>query len=387
MTERLYYHDAYLREFTATITGLGDGGRRVYLDRTALYPTSGGQPHDTGIMGGIRVTDVVDEGDEVAHILGAPLPDGTPQVSAAVDWERRFDHMQQHTGQHLLSAILAEGGRETVSVHFGDQASTLDLASDVMPDLVAAELAANAVVVEDRAIEVSFEDAASAEGLRKRPDRSGTLRIVTIAGLDRSACGGTHVRRTGEIGPILIRRAERTRGRIRVEFVCGLRAIRRARADFTALSTIAAGFSTGVDDAPSVVADAREQLASVRREAEALAAEVARHEAARRYGDTPPDARGRRIIIEQRATGGVDTLRSLGLAVAALDGAVLIGTSGDPPAVLLASSPSSGLDAGAVLKAALSASGGRGGGSPRLAQGNVPSAGQLSLVVDAILSA
>lgn len=386
MTERLYYHDAFLREFTATITGVGDGGRRVYLDRTALYPTSGGQPHDTGALAGIRVTDVVDEDELVAHVLASPLPEGTRDVSVAVDWERRFDHMQQHSGQHLLSAVLAEVGYQTVSVHFGDQVNTIDLASDSIPDLAAAELAANAMVAENRPITVSFEDAASATGLRKRPERSGVLRIVTIEGLDRSACGGTHVRRTGEIGPILVRRAERTRGRIRVEFVCGLRAVRRARADFSALSAIAAGFSTGLDEAPAAVSEAREQLALVRKEAEALAAAEARREAAARHAATPPDARGRRVIVEERPAGGVEPLRTLGLAVAALEGAVFVGTSTEPPAVLLASAPTSGLDAGAVLKAALASAGGRGGGSPRLAQGSVPSAELLQQVVGAVLS-
>jgi alanyl-tRNA synthetase len=384
MTERLYYHDAFLTEFTATVTEMRDGGRRVYLDRTALYPTSGGQPHDTGTLGGMRVIDVIDEDEQIAHVLESPLGAGTHHVSASVDWTRRLDHMQQHTGQHLLSAVLADTGRITESVHFGDTTSTLDVAGEEPLDLVAAEYRANTLVSENRAIDVTFEDALAATGLRKRPDRTGIIRVITIDGLDRSACGGTHVRRTGEIGAILVRRAERTRGRTRVEFVCGLRAVQRARADLLALSTIAAGFSTGLDDAPGVVADARAQVASLRREVDHLAGELARRDAVARYEASPPDGRGRRLVVERRQGGGVDALRQLALAVAAMEGAVFIGTSDDPPAVLLASSPSSGIDAGATLKAALNPLSGRGGGSPRLAQGSLPSADLLPSVIDSI---
>jgi len=387
VTERLYYHDSYLREFTATVVGIADGGLCVFLDRTALYPTSGGQPHDTGTLARIPVVDVRDDPRGIAHILASPLPPGTPSVQGTVDWDRRFDHMQQHSGQHLLSAVLADAGWVTVSVHFGDDLNTVDLAGDTIPDLAAIEAAANQAVTGNRAINVSLEDAATAAGLRKRPDRTGTLRVVTIDGLDRSACGGTHVRQTGEVGVVLIRRAERTRGHIRVEFVCGHRAVRRARADHAALASIAGAFSTRLDEAPGAVAAMREQLAQARHTVEVLSTELARHEASIRYHGTEPDARGRRLIVDQRPSGGVEALRTLGLAVAALPGAVFVGTSVEPPAVLVASSGSSGVDAGAVLKAALAAVGGKGGGSPRLAQGSVPSAGVLSQVVDAIVSA
>lgn len=162
-TERLYYTDSYLADFLGTVLECADGGRRVYLDRTAFYPTSGGQPFDTGTLGGIRVVDVVDEEDRVAHLLEAPLPLGA--VAGEVDWTRRFDHMQQHTGQHLLSAVAAELlGYETVSVHFGPETATLDLdAASLSPDEVRrVELRANAVVTENRPVTVGFEDASAA---------------------------------------------------------------------------------------------------------------------------------------------------------------------------------------------------------------------------------
>ena len=192
MTERLYYTDSYIREFEARVVARSDEGRRIYLDRTAFYPTSGGQPFDTGWLGGVEVLDVVDENDRVAHLLASPL--GAERVRGEIDWTRRFDHMQQHTGQHLLSAVIEElFGHPTVSVHFGRDSSTLDLGADAFTaaQVEVAEERANAVAVENRPVEVSFEDASTAAGLRKSSAREGTLRIVTIRDLDRSACGGT----------------------------------------------------------------------------------------------------------------------------------------------------------------------------------------------------
>lgn len=386
MTERLYYHDAYLTAFAATVTGTRDGGRCLVLDRTALYPTSGGQPHDTGTLSGIRVVDVREEEAGIVHVLAAPLPEGQLEVHGTVDWDRRFDHMQQHSGQHLLSAVLADMGRETTSVHFGELSSTVDLAGDAALDLADVEDRANLAAMACHAVDISFEDAATATGLRKPSDRAGLLRIVTIEGLDRSACGGTHVRSTGEIGPILVRRMDRTRGRVRLEFVCGLRAVRRARADLSALSAIATGFSASLDQAPAMAGAAREELARLRKDHEAQAAELARHEAAARYHATAPDARGRRVVVVQRQDGGVEALRALALAVAALDGAVFVGSCNQPAAILVATSPTSGLDAVATLKPALATHGGRGGGSPRLAQGSVASAADLAKVVDAVVA-
>jgi alanyl-tRNA synthetase len=225
VTDRLYYQDAYLTEFDAAVLDRAEGGRRVYLDRTAFYPTSGGQPFDTGALGEADVVDVVDEGDRIAHLLAAPI--AADRVRGRVDWTRRFDHMQQHTGQHLLSAVIAERfGHETVSVHFGRESSTLSLATGALTAerVAEAERFANRAVTENRQVKVTFEDAAAAAGLRKAPDRQGTLRIVTIDGLDRSACGGTHVRATGEIGAILIRKVERVKQLVRLEFLCGERA-------------------------------------------------------------------------------------------------------------------------------------------------------------------
>ena len=230
MTERLYYDDCYLREFQARVVDTTDNGTRVYLDRTAFYPTSGGQPFDLGTLGGAAVRDVIDEEDRIAHVLDAPVAVG--DVAARVDWDRRFDHMQQHTGQHLLSAVLIElFNIPTVSFHMGALTSTIEVAAaQIEPSrLERAEERCAEIVAAARPVTVSYEDSSSDLGLRKASARTGTLRIISIDGLDRSACGGTHVRSTAEIGPLLLRKLETLRGNVRIEFVCGLRAIQRAR--------------------------------------------------------------------------------------------------------------------------------------------------------------
>ena len=191
MTQRLYYTDSFLQEFEAAVVERADNNRRIYLDRTAFYPTSGGQPFDRGRINDIEVIDVVDEGDRIAHLLADALPDH-PIAMGRLDWNRRFDHMQQHTGQHLLSAVLADlYGYQTVGVHFGRVSSTLDLEAGSLTQKESdeAEERANEIVTENRSVVTSFEESGSIAGLRKPSDRAGMLRIVAIENLDRSACG------------------------------------------------------------------------------------------------------------------------------------------------------------------------------------------------------
>jgi len=387
MTERLYYTDAYLRDFDARVVDRANDGRTLYLDRTAFYPTSGGQPFDAGTLAGIPVRDVVDEGERIAHVLAAPAP-ATDTVHGAIDWTRRFDHMQQHTGQHLLSAIFADRFRlETVSVHFGAETSTLDLDTESLPrkTVLAVEQLANAAITEPHAVTVSFESAATASGLRKPPPREGELRVVTIDALDRSACGGTHVRSTAEIGSILLRGTERVRRTTRLEFVCGLRAVRAARSDHELVSALA--LSLGV--APS------ELVAKTKAQGEELrAAQSARREAASAldayrarelFDATPPDMAGHRRIVVRRDSGSVDELRSLAQAVVGIGHARFIGTLQSPPTIVFATSNSpGGVDAGAVLKTQLAHHGGRGGGNARVAQGTVPTLEALEALVAAL---
>ena len=386
-TTRLYYTDSYLKQFDARVAEIADAGRRVYLDRTAFYPTSGGQPHDLGTLADIEVSDVVDEGDRIAHLLANPLPADVRELSGRIDWERRFDHMQQHTGQHLLSAVIEElFGHHTVSVHFGRDYSSLDLdVESLTADQVSrAERRANEIVVEDRPVTTDFEEAASATGLRKASDREGTLRIISIDGLDKSACGGTHVRRTGEIGAILIRKVERVRKAARLEFVCGLRAVQRARADFEALSRIATSLSAALDDAPALVAAQAEQLRAAENERRRQERELASFRARALYEAAVPSTRDVRVV--RHVAESMDDLRTLAQGITALSKAALVGTVADQPAVLLAASEDTGVDAGRLLREAVTSVGGRGGGSPRVAQGTVPDRKQLEDVVSAVMS-
>ncbi len=386
-TLRLYYDDATLARFSATVTAVANDGRVVYLDRTAFYPTSGGQPHDLGTLADVAIVDVVDEESQVAHHLAEPL--GLPvgaMVVGQVDMTRRLDHMQQHTAQHLLSALLTdEYGWPTVSVHFGDDASTVDVscADGIDPETLARiEHRANSLALGNHEVTVSYEDAATATGLRKASDRDGTLRIITIEGLDRSACGGTHVSRTGEIGAILLRRAERTRGNTRIEFLAGTRAVRRARIDADLLARAARPLSAAPADLPALVEQQQARLTELERERKRLTGELAVYEARSLWDEA-------RVVGEVRyvrydTSGAVKDADPLVQQLLARGACVVLVTNTQSGGVLLAASPESGLDAGQTLRAALQAAGGRGGGSPRVAQGAVATPSALPAVVVAL---
>jgi alanyl-tRNA synthetase len=380
MTERLYYEDSYLTEFEARIVGAD--GNKIYLDRTAFYPTSGGQPFDTGSIGGVPVVDVVDEGERIAHVVSAALE--TEVVHCRIDWPRRFDYMQQHGGQHLLSAVLIELFQAiSVSVHFGADYSTVDVdvPSLSAEQIRAAECRANEVVWENRPLRVTYAENSQDLALRKASEREGVLRIVEIEGLDRSACGGTHVRSTGEIGLILLRKLEKIRGMVRLEFLCGSRALARARADFEALSSISRTFSSTFDDAPGLVLAQTASLKSTENERRRLAEELGVIEGRGLYNSAAPDAAGVRRAMKRLPSGNLDPLRSVAQGFCAKPMAVFVGVVADPPQLLVAASPDSGLDAGKLLKAALAEAGGRGGGSARMAQGSAPSTEALERAI------
>ncbi|MBI3209278.1 MAG: alanyl-tRNA editing protein [Candidatus Solibacter usitatus] len=320
MTERLYYNQPELTGFQAIVVESTEGGRKVYLDRTAFYPSSGGQPHDRGEINGVAVLDVVDEEDRVAHILETPL--AQPEVEGRIDWKRRFDHMQQHTGQHLLSAVLEEMySASTVSFHMGQDVSTIDVDAAALSaeQLAGAERRANDLVFENRPVTVSYEDASEAQGLRKASGRTGTLRIVSIAGLDRSACGGTHVSATGVIGPILLRKVEKIRGNVRVEFLCGGRAIDQARADFDALGEIARAFSSPAAQTPALVSQLLARSQELEKSKRKLATELAAFQGRQLYEATASGDDGLRRASQRIISGGIpDELRAFAQKVSPL---------------------------------------------------------------------
>jgi alanyl-tRNA synthetase len=318
------------------------------------------------------------------HVTAGPVAPG--EVDCRIDWERRFDHMQQHSGQHLLSAVLIElFAIETVGFHLGAEVSTIDVAAASLDpaQAAAAELRANQVVWENRPIAVSFEDAPA--DLRKPSDRPGVLRVVSIAELDRSACGGTHVRATGEIGPILIRRLDRAHGFVRVEFLCGGRAIRRARADYDALSRIARALSAAPDDAPDLVAAQVDALQAAGKARKKLAAELAAYRGREWYSASSPGPSGLRSYVYRAATGALDEeVRAAAQGFTANPKSAFVAAVEEPPALLLAASEDSGLHAGNLLKSVLADVGGRGGGNARLAQGSLPARDSLDRALDAL---
>jgi alanyl-tRNA synthetase len=377
MTERLYYRDCYLREFGARVLATGEDGRRVYLDRTAFYPTSGGQPFDVGSLGGVAVREVIDEEDRIAHVLEAPL--AASEVSGTIDWDRRYDHMQQHTGQHLLSAVLEELYKiRTVSFHLGAESSTIDVeaASLTPPQIERAEERCAEVVAEARPVQITFEDASGTLELRKASNRTGTLRIVNIENLDRSACGGTHVRTVAEIGMVLTGKSEKIRGITRLEFVCGRRALRRARADYRLLAAIGRALSVPPEQTPGHIAGLIEKHKSVEKTAQRLATELAKREGKDLYQDTLADPDGMRRRIERGPID--DALRARAQSFVAGEKAVFLAVCEQPPSLLLAVSADSGIHAGDRVKAAVTASHGRGGGNAQLAQGSVPDSAALA---------
>jgi len=386
MTQRLYYTDSYLRDFHARVVDRSADGRTVYLDRTAFYPTSGGQPFDTGTIGGVAVVEVVDEEDRVAHLLAGAV--AADEVECSVDWTRRFDHMQQHTGQHLVSAVFEERfALHTVSFHLGAESATIDLEGGAVDarTILEAERRTNELVFANLPVSVEFEEAGQVQGLRKPSDREGTLRIVSIADYDRSACGGTHVRSTGEIGLVLLRKLEKIRQSTRVEFVCGGRAVHRARADFEALTRIAQLFSASLDEAPAMVAAQLEAAKAGEKARRKVELDLAAYRGRELYRETAPAADGVRRAIERLERGNLEDLRAVAQNFTAQPRSVFLAVMKEPPSVLLAASGDAGLDAGKMVKAAVTEAGGRGGGNSRIAQGSVPATDALEKIVEKLL--
>lgn len=388
MTERLYYHDARLTDFDARVARISDDGLRIVLDRTAFYPTSGGQPHDTGVLGAAQIIDVIDEDDHIVHFLDRPLDAGIGDtLHGIVDRERRFDHMQQHTGQHLLSALLADRyASPTVSVHFGAHYSTVDVtASNTLVDesLVDVERVANDIIAANVPVTVSFEDARQATALRKPSDRDGELRIVSIEGIDRSACGGTHVSRTGEIGGMLLRRVERTKGQLRIEFLCGQRAVRAARSDYTTLQSASRLLSAAPAELPSLVEGLQLRVKELERAQRRLEEELADYKG-REIWQAHETRDGIRRIHLPFTDGQARDRQSLAVAITKHGHTIVLVTASSSNSLLLATAENSGVDAGREMKELMARFGGRGGGSPRVAQGSVSTPTALDAIVNVL---
>jgi alanyl-tRNA synthetase len=383
MTERLYYTDAYLTTFSAVVTQVRAAAGRtlVALDRSAFYPASGGQPYDLGVLGGAQVIEVAAEKGIVWHALeGAPSLVVGQIVDGAIDWPRRFDLMQQHAGQHLLSQVFERlFGYETVSVHFGPTESTLDLdvAALDAAQVEAAEALVQTQIQSALPIRAYFVDEAgvAALPLRRPPKVSGRIRIVEIAGYDFSACGGTHVRTTAEIGLIKVVRSERRRSQVRLTFVCGGRAVADYARKHALLQEVAAAFSTDVAQAPALVERALAQAKMAQRTVDDLTARLMVYEA-RTLLINAPIEQGRRVVTALRENLDAATLRALASALTAEAGeesmvALLGSTMGGKLLLAFArtGAAQTTLHMGNLLRATLQQAGGNGGGRADFAQG------------------
>jgi alanyl-tRNA synthetase len=379
-TERLYYTDAYRRTFLAgvlAVVAAGDGRAGVILDRTAFYPTSGGQPHDTGTLAGVPVVDVIDAAEHVVHVLaaGAVPPGLGAEVEGVLDWARRYDHMQQHTAQHLVSAAcLTAAGADTVSVHLGET-STIDLdcaSLDAAGARAVDDVVADAVY-DNRPVTVRFVEEADVEalGLRRAPKRAGTLRIVEIEGLDRSACGGTHVRSTGELGPVLLRRWERAKGRIRVEFLAGRRGLDDYRWKHALVSEWAGRLTVGDRELPDALGRLAARGDECQRALAAASRRLVAYEAGERLAAVSP-AGSFKILRLEFPERDQDEVRLLLRELTGREPCVVLAGVVESGRLFFARSSGVAADMAALLKQAAQAVGGRGGGTAEMAQGSAP---------------
>jgi alanyl-tRNA synthetase len=403
MTKRLYYDSSEIHEFDSVVEEVAnlspDQSRpAVILRETAFYPTSGGQVHDTGwltIEGAerLRVAEVADAEDgRVLHYLQAPatLPAVGVRVRGSIDPERRRDHMQQHSGQHVLSAAFVELYQmPTVSFHMGEDYCSIDLATPAVSSeqIAGAEKRANQIVFENRPLRIRYVSRAEAEklGLRKLPPAErDELRLVEVADFDLSACGGTHVRSSGQIGSILLRKTEKVRQGTRVEFVCGDRAVRMARRDYGALSEAAALFSSKLWDVPEQIRKSIEESKLLRKQKEDALDDLA-EVMARAALHSQPEMNGRRVIVRVFSDRDVAFAKLFAqkLTRTATPAIALVASTVDPPGLVFAQTPGgtpgSTADMGALLKQVLSSVGGRGGGSRDFAQGGVPAGSNIDV--------
>lgn len=406
MTDRLYYHDPFLYEFEGEVTEVVpaaeiNGRHGVFLDRTAFYPTSGGQIHDTGWIAPrgsgteakLRVTEVAEvEDGRVVHYIEADKPPALGTViRGMIDPERRRDHMQQHSGQHVLSAAFIRlFDIATVSFHMGDDYCSIDLDAPVLTvtQVEQAEMLANQIVQENRPVAIKFATREEAQGLglRKVPRADKQeLRLIDIQDFDLSACGGTHVRETGQVGCILLRKTEKVRQGWRVEFVCGQRAVRTARRDYVTLTEAASAFSAHILDVPEQIKKSQEELRTARKSTENVLEEISELLAGKLLADAEASD-GRKLITRTYADRDQGFIRLLAQKLTRLEPnvvALLAATSGQT-SLVFAQSKGMPFDMGALLKQALAKLGGKGGGSKDLAQGGAPQSDGLENLLQAL---
>ena len=398
MSDRLYYADPLLAAFEAQVTDIREVSRsqgrslwQIALNRSAFYPTSGGQPHDTGMLtatssGGALLEAPIlaveeDEHGEVWHTTPKPILAGTA-VRGYIDWGRRRDHMQQHSGQHLLSAVVyRQLGASTVSFHLGEMTSTIDLNREAISaeELERVEDMVNEIIAENRAVSMRIVPRHEAEmllaagSLHKLPEREGDIRLIEMEEIDLNACGGTHVQATGQIGGLLIRGTERVRQGLRVEFVCGLRAAVTARQDLSVLTRASGLLSVGRLEVAEAVDRLLSENKAGQKARQKILEELAGHQAANllQAGSPLQGCRILRLSFNNHDAAYVKLLASRLVSQAGQICVLLAATQEEPARVVMAASADLQIDCGTMLREALAAYGLRGGGSPGMAQGQI----------------
>jgi len=400
VTDRLYYRDSFLYDFDAEVREVLLSPRpALILGCTAFYPTSGGQIFDTGSISSdasakLRVIEVADAEDgRVVHYLEAQPGDlkAGSRVHGQIDAARRRDHMQQHSGQHVLSAaFLRLYNMPTISFHMADDYCSIDLDTPALrkEQIEAAERLANEIILENRTVDIRFvsRDEAGKLGLRKLPPTErDELRLIDIREFDLTACGGTHVAQTGQIASILLRKIEKVRQGWRVEFVAGLRAVATARRDFTTLSETAALFSAHIYDVPQSARKALDEIKLLRKQHEQSQEELAAAYAAVLLADAP-EANGLRIVVRTLSGRDLSFVKLLAQKLTRLSPGVvaLLATTSPQPSLVFAQSQGQPFDMGALMKETMTKTGGRGGGSKDLAQGGIPNADGIEASLKAV---
>ena len=379
MTEKIYYADQYCREFTAAVKELrplDDGRWGVVLDRTAFYPEGGGQPGDTGWLGEIPVLDVYEDNGAIVHVTAAKPAGAT--LPGRIDWRRRFDHMQQHSGEHLLSAAFDDlFGAKNVGFHLGADAVYIDVTLDMLSaeQAAAVEEAANSYIFANRPVRCEQVAAGDLDRypLRKRPSRDfAAIRLVNMEGLDCCPCGGTHVAATGEIGLIKIRAWERRAGTVRVDFVCGGRALADYRLNSTVARELSVRLSVPVATVPEAVERQSDKLESIGKQLQTVRQELTRRLAEDLYtqADELPDAR---LVTSFVPDATAAELSDLAKQVLAHGRAVVLLATGSAELnkihLVFGCTPGTAANMGELLKKALAVAGGKGGGNAHWAQG------------------
>ena len=385
MTERLYYDESYLKEFTARVTAVRekDGKFEIALDRSAFYPTSGGQPYDTGVIGEARVLDVnVDSTGEVWHLADAELHEGD-EVFCRIDWERRFDHMQQHAGEHMLAgAVYRHFGGNTIGLHLGAEMSTIDV---TMPDgsvhltpeqIEILEMDVNEQIQQDVPVKCWFPDEEELNGLplRKPPTVKEHVRIVAIGDKEMVACGGTHPSTAGQIGMVKIVDARPAKGKMRLGFICGMRAFKDYQKRMIVSDKAAEMFSTKVENLPDAIAKMQENIVSLQKELN----NMRREQALRELDGLMKNAKeigGAKVAAGTLPALTPDALRELASGLIEQGGVIALLASPKENGgylTLFARSADVACDVGKLLRGASASCGGKGGGKPDFAQGSAP---------------